>query len=122
MKKNTYFELGGYEEYKGYGCEDRAMDCNIICLKKGKYKIGNEIYIHLYHPKNVSEKSKPIKHHMMQYYQCTKSKKHFDFHRKCKHKNKNIQKMINHRIKYIGNLDLYKQPNDYINSIPPYSF
>ena len=122
IKKQVYLDLGGYEEYKSYGCEDRAMDCNILHFKKNQYKMINDTYIHLYHDTSSRDsRIKKVKEHMIQYYRCTKQNNSTNFHAKCKHRFKTLHILNEHRKNYIGNLDLYKNPNNFINSIPPYN-
>lgn len=107
IRKSTYLELGGFEEYKDYGCEDNAFDINILKLKKKNIYIHKEQTIHLYHNKNTTNNQ--ILDHFNKYYI-----NNFIT-------TDTLLYMNNHRRKYIGNIDLYRNENNYINSIPPYN-
>ncbi len=109
IRKSTYLELGGFEEYKGYGAEDNAFDINILKLKNNTLFINKERYIHLYHDKNTLSNQKILDHFKKYYKNSSVTNKKILLH------------MNNHRRKYIGNIDLYRSENDYINSIPPYN-
>jgi len=66
--------------------------------------------------------------HMKKYYKCGLArqddlKKFNNIHYYCKHTHPNTLKQMNeHRRLYMGNLDLYRNPNNFINSIPSYHF
>jgi hypothetical protein len=110
IRKSVYWELGGFEEYKDYGAEDNAFDVYIKHFKGDRLLIRNEMYIHLFHDKNSCSNENIIAHFTKYYNDNLNINK------------KKLSLMIEHRKKYIGNIDLYRENNDYVNSIPPYNF
>lgn len=113
--RKTYLELKGFEQYIGYGCEDRALDTMILGLcAKEQIEIANEAYVHLYHPtdkiarKNFNE----IYSHLKENYKCEWSPnlKKTDFiHKFCQHVSKEdlIELLIKKSINF-ADINLYK--------------
>lgn len=57
INKDRYLELGGFEEFQGYGYEDRAFDIMIDNLEPfDKIKVNCDTYVHLYHPPEIKAK------------------------------------------------------------------
>lgn len=118
FNRNTYLELKGFEQYIGYGCEDRALDVMALSLcKSDKIKITPVVYVHLYHPNDkIARKNfNSIYEHLKKNYKCEWSPKldKTDFiHLHCEHSNK--KELVNLLIKKqqsFGDIDLYKNNN-----------
>jgi len=115
FNKKTYMDLNGFEQYIGYGCEDRSLDVMLLGLvSKEKIKISPVSYIHLYHPtdKLARNNFKEIYQHLKDNYFCEWSPRlnKFDFiHKYCSHISieKLTSLLINKNINF-GDVDLYK--------------
>jgi hypothetical protein len=114
-KKNLYLVLQGFEQYVGYGGEDRAFDVTIMNhISTSKIRVASEVYAHLYHPKQeVSGTSTDeIFSHLSANYNCK-----FDttlgpfepLHKNCKHVSKlhTLKNMISRSTSF-GDIHLYK--------------
>ena len=124
VNREEFLEIGGFEEYKIYGGEDRSLD--VIFMSKDKFEIIKGYGIHLYHPQNPTKKhqeSNLMLKHLKDTYQCSYNilLKPYDFiHSHCKHKNgEELKEHILLKKKYFGNMDLYKNNlKTEINSFP----
>lgn len=73
FNKQTFLDLKGFEQYTGYGCEDRALDAMIISLlPPERIKISPVAAVHLFHPGDAAAKAnfKNIYSHLTENYQC----------------------------------------------------
>ena len=113
IKRNLLLDIGGYEEYCGYGCEDRAMDVTILSLvNQNKIKYSNEIGVHMWHPlsnkNNVYNNLKHLQENYkcgVYYEPCISKSLHF----KCEHSDlTKIKELSENRKKYFGDINKYK--------------
>lgn len=116
IKRNIYMELSGFEQYIGYGCEDRAFDVTILnMVNENKIRVAPFVYAHLFHPvdKKARKNWNQIYNHLQENYQCQWHKElgPLDYiHSKCNHADrKKIIKSMAARILDFGRLDLYSQ-------------
>lgn len=116
FNRKTYLELKGFEQYTGYGCEDRALDVMALSLcDKEKIKISPFAYVHLYHPtdNDARKNFKPIYEHLKKNYKCEWSPElgKTDFiHSRCKHisKDESVQLLVAKHNSF-ADLDLYRK-------------
>jgi hypothetical protein len=113
IKKNLLLYIGGFEEYSGYGCEDRAMDVTILSLvNQNKINYSNEVSVHMWHPTpNKNNLYNNLKHLQenykcgIHYEPCISKSLHF----KCKHSDlTKIKEFSENRKKYFGDINKYK--------------
>lgn len=117
--KKTFLELKGFEQYIGYGCEDRALDVMILGLcQKEDIRISPQSYVHLYHPtdKTARKKFQEIYAHLKANYQCEWSgelKKTDFIHGHCEHVTKEaLVDLLIGKDQNFANLDLYKNEEE----------
>jgi hypothetical protein len=115
FNKNTYLGIKGFEQYIGYGCEDRALDVSILNLcETVKIRIAQRAYVHLYHPNDTSARKNfdAIYGHLTENYQCKwhSSLTPKDFiHKNCSHTDKDTSlDLLLKRSKDFGDPDLYR--------------
>lgn len=115
FNKNTFMALNGFEQYIGYGCEDRALDVAVLNLcNETKLRIAPRAYIHLYHPSDTKARKNfdGIYKHLKENYKCQwhPSLTPIDFiHLNCEHNNKeSTLKLIIERTKSFGDKELYR--------------
>ena len=117
--KKTYLELKGYEQYRGYCCEDRALDTMVFeFCNPESVKISPYAYIHLFHStdKGARKNFKEIYGHLTENYKCIHSPElqKTDFiHRLCNHSDR--KKLINVLIKKnfnFADVELYKTDSE----------
>jgi hypothetical protein len=118
INKETFLNFGGFEEYRVYGGEDRALD--VVFMKENLIDTIPGFGIHLYHPVNKKKSDETIfmLNHLTDLYGCKYDPglKAEDFiHKNCKH-NYNIEEHILEKKKYFGNPDLNHLKNLSINS------
>lgn len=113
--RNLYMNLCGFEQYIGYGCEDRAFDVTILNkVEPKKIKISPFAYAHLWHPtdRRARKNWEGIYNHLQNNYQCKWSKElgPFEFiHEKCEHVDSNkIISNISEKLISFGDIELYK--------------
>jgi len=124
VNKEAFLEVGGFEEYKIYGGEDRSLD--VIFMSENKAEMIDGFGIHLYHPKNptiIKNESKLMLDHLLKTFSCSydRTLKPYDFiHSNCNHKTlEELEEHIKLKLKYFANIDLYKTSNKtQINSFP----
>lgn len=114
FRKSTYMELKGFEQYIGYGCEDRALDVMLLSLvEKERIKISQYSYVHLFHETDkVARKNfKGIYKHLVDNYSCewSPSLQPTQFiHSYCEHPSKkDIVKLLIKKAEDFGNPSLY---------------
>ena len=121
VNRSAFLEVGGFEEYQIYGGEDRSLD--VIFLNKNTTQMLKGCGIHLYHLTNPTKKSfknQDMLQHLKKTYNCvynSKLKPNDFIHLFCQHKN-NLETHIQLKLKYFGDIDLYKNTNLEINSFP----
>lgn len=115
FKRNTIDSLGGYEEYRYYGYEDRAMDVKIL-YRKMNVEYIDENLIHLFHNhshKCTNPKKKILAQFHKRYYNCMFNRECINnIHENCEHNLKYIDKIIDIHKRENGNLNIFKiKPN-----------
>jgi len=115
FNKNTYLELKGFEQYIGYGCEDRSLDVMLLGLHNtDKIKISPVSYVHLWHPNDKSSRKnfKEIYNHLKENYSCEWSAKleKLDFiHNYCEHiSKKELTTLLLKKNLNFGDINLYQ--------------
>jgi len=124
VNKEAFLEVGGFEEYRIYGGEDRSLD--VLFMYENNFDIIEGYGIHLYHPENPTKKTKESNYmlqHLKKHYSCyyDKQLKPYDFiHKFCEHKTADaLEEHVKLKRKYFGDLNLYKNKNEKeINSFP----
>ena len=112
IKQKLLLDLGGFEEYCGYGCEDRAMDVTILSLvDKNKIKYSNEVGVHLWHPPSNKNNVDYNLKHLAENYKCGiyyESCISKSLHAQCTHSSQEkIKELSENRKKYIGNINKF---------------
>lgn len=115
IKRSTYLALKGFEQYVGYGCEDRAMDVALFNhVPAEKIRIAPCAYVHLHHRKDDSARKrfKEIYSHLVENYGCTyhPGLGPFEFiHKNCQHVSPaRTLKLMQLRVESFGDPGLYK--------------
>jgi len=119
IRKEVFLQLKGFEQYIGYGCEDRAFDVTLYNhLEHSRIRIAPDTYAHLWHPTDVGARTrfKDIYKHLVEHYGC----KHepglgpFDFiHQRCQHVLPSATKMLmDDRASSFGDIRLYRYGYD----------
>lgn len=112
----AYMSVKGFEQYRGYSCEDRAMDVTIFNqIDASRIRISQYSYVHLYHEKDKNNRNnfEEIYSHLTNNYGCFSdpSLSPSDFiHKNCSHVS--IEKtltLIQERAPSFGDQDLYKR-------------
>lgn len=113
--RTTYLSLKGFEQYFGYGCEDRSLD--VLCfamLDREKIRISPYAYPHLYHPTDSSARVdfKAIYQHLQDNYSCAWSPKlnKTDFiHKECTHPSRDalVKRLLEKQLSF-ADLRLYE--------------
>jgi hypothetical protein len=87
----AYMAIKGFEQYVGYGAEDRALDVAIFNhMDPSRVRVSPATYVHLFHKVDTDAKkrTKEIYAHLTENYGCTydKSLTPFEFiHKNCQH-------------------------------------
>lgn len=127
VNRERFIEIGGFEQYVGYGCEDRALDVTMLeLLSPERVRMDSYAYFHMNHPVHRSERAyfNDIYSHMVENYGCEYDPclKVTDFiHASCSHSiPEKVKELSKERHPYIGDADMYKR-NSYIttNGLPP---
>jgi hypothetical protein len=125
VRRNDFLQISGFEQYVGYGCEDRALDSTILGLwDKNKISIQNQIYVHLHHGKSGRSNFNEIYTHLVDNYGCeyySNLKPGQFLHSMCIHKNPtDINRLNSDRKDLIGDPDLYSNNTKItVNGLPP---
>jgi hypothetical protein len=127
FRKDAYLRLGGYEQYVGYSCEDRAFDVAICELADPKsVLIQDEIYVHLWHPLGPKDRKKfdKIYSHLVSNYGCKyypDLKYDSYIHQYCNHTTvTKLRNLVQYRMQSSGwgNPNLYRSSCIEINGLP----
>lgn len=114
-KRSSYMAIKGFEQYTGYGAEDRAMDVSIFNLMNhDTIRLSPATYVHLFHEvdKDAKKRTKEIYAHLSHNYGCAfdKSVKPFEFiHKNCQHVSREkVLSLMLERSHDFGDPDLYR--------------
>ena len=113
FKKNVLEECGNFDEFYGYGYEDRNMDV-ILLFKKYKIKIIDNVLYHLYH-KNTKRNNRKITKFSLKYYGCKCNNKDCveNIHDLCVHKSNYLNYCI--KIKKMYNSNIIQKKANQLN-------
>ena len=118
-RRSVYLALKGFEQYVGYGCEDRALDVTMFNhIDPARVRIAPETYVHLYHPADSAARArfKEIYDHLVTQYRCkyTPGLGPFDFiHRDCQHAPRaTTLRLMLERAESFGDKDLYRHKDE----------
>jgi hypothetical protein len=116
LKKDVFLRVSGFEQYIGYGCEDRALDVTLLNVcGADRLHVAGEIYVHLYHPadKDARKNFKDIYRHLTTIYKCQydPSIGPVDFiHKNCTHASGRMTQLMNDlRATSFGDSELYRR-------------
>jgi Protein of unknown function DUF115 len=73
VNRDRFLDIGGFEQYVGYGCEDRALDVTMLALLPAeRVRMDSYAYFHQHHPSHSAEHVyfKDIYAHMVENYGC----------------------------------------------------
>lgn len=119
FRREVFVALKGFEQYVGYGCEDRALDVTLYNhVDPSRVRIAPETYAHLYHPSDEGARSRfeQIYDHLVTNYGCRyePSLGPFDFiHQKCKHASRaTTLRLMIERAESFGDIDLYRRDRE----------
>jgi hypothetical protein len=114
VNREKFLSVAGFEQYVGYGCEDRALDVTLLTmLPSDRVRMDSFAYFHQHHPKLESERAyfDDIYAHLVENYGCEYSPglTPTDYiHAVCQHHSKEkITDNIERRISYIGDPEMY---------------
>ena len=127
MKRQYFMDIGGFEQYVGYGCEDRALDVTLLeLLPEGKLRMDSHAYFHQHHQKHKEESpffddiySHLVRHYGCEYYPSLHAQDYI--HKLCNHDGKQaVEKMIERRKAYVGDPGMYRVNSKLtVNGLPP---
>ncbi len=129
-KREKFLSLGGFEEYRCYGYEDRAFDTMILTLCPETVLFNQPyVYVHMFHHirKGQKQKTKLAIEHFKKHYRGPVYDKKIGIHEYIYKNFKfcDVARMVSisqQRVGLVSDPYLYRKPNckDYINAIPPY--
>lgn len=115
IKKDVFLRLKGFEQYVGYGCEDRALDVTLFNhIDPARVRIAPHTYAHLWHPSDSAARVRfeEIYEHMVSHYGCKYEPGlgPFDFIHKCCHHTapEATRRLIDQRAGSFGDPQLYR--------------
>lgn len=116
IQRQTYLAVNGFEQYTGYGGEDRALDVTLLSeMPVERLRIAPYVYVHLFHPgKEVDEtRLTAVLEHLDEYYQCRvdPTLTGADYiHQNCRHADQeSIRQRIEDRSQNFADPDLYRR-------------
>ena len=114
IKRSLFMNVFGFEQYVGYGGEDRSLDVTLLAqVDPGRIRVANRIYVHLFHESTGirNEQLSQILKDLSYRYGCVVSSGlgPADYlHRECKHANaEQTCRLSAARAGSFGELDLY---------------
>jgi Protein of unknown function DUF115 len=127
IRRDIFIGVQGFEQYVGYGCEDRALDVTLFNhVDPGRLRIAPETYVHLFHEPDVGARArfKEIYDHLIENYGCkyTPSLGAYAFiHQGCNHapRSKTLR-LMRERAESFGDKNLYRSKTEpRVNGIVP---
>ncbi|OJY28917.1 MAG: hypothetical protein BGP11_19285 [Rhodobacterales bacterium 65-51] len=126
VNREAFLSIGGFEQYVGYGCEDRALDVTMFALLPlNRIRMDSQAYFHQYHPIVESERAyfRDIYNHMAEHYACEYSPGLgvTDYiHKNCNHAgHAKVTELRDLRIPHVGDPDLYRDNGNLtVNGLP----
>lgn len=115
IKHELFLRVCGFEQYIGYGGEDRAMDVTLLNLcETERINVAAGSYIHLYHPREEISKihTSLIMEHLFANYKCkwdSSISANEYIHKNCNHSKKSVvNRLIQLKAVSFGDPDLYR--------------
>lgn len=115
IRRDVFLSLKGFEQYCGYGCEDRAMDVTLFNhVPESKLRVAPVSYVHLHHTRDLDGRGRfdDIYAHLVTHYRCTYQNGlgAFDFiHKGCSHAPMlETLALMRQRADSFGDIDLYR--------------
>jgi hypothetical protein len=115
IRRNTFLELKGFEQYTEYAGEDRSLDVTILNhLPSSELRMAPYTYVHLHHKTGLESRprSKELFTHLRENYGCRVDPAILpgqDIHLNCKHTNrKQTLQLMLARSRDFGRTDLYE--------------
>jgi hypothetical protein len=115
VKKSAFMAVNGFEQYVGYGCEDRALDVTLINrYGSDALFIAHESYVHLHHQPDKAARSNfdRIYGHLTGWYGCKYDPRigpHDYIHKNCGHAPLAVTEVLaKSRRKAFADLALYR--------------
>jgi hypothetical protein len=126
VNRQKFIDIAGFEQYVGYGCEDRALDVTMFAmLPAARLRMDSFAYFHQHHPMHAEEHAyfKDIYSHMAEHYGCeyTRGLTPTSYlHRDCCHvPEAHVREMAEARRPFIGDPNLYRRHSFVtINGLP----
>lgn len=116
VNREAFLGIGGFEQYVGYGCEDRVLDVTMLTLLPSeRVRMDSYAYFHQYHPVQEGERKyfASIYNHMARHYGCeyVPGLGPLDYiHANCRHADEaRVRTEMERRRPHIGQLDLYRR-------------
>jgi len=127
VNRQKFIDIAGFEQYVGYGCEDRALDVTMFALlPMDRIRMDSFAYFHQHHPMQAEEHAyfKDIYAHMVENFGCEYTRGLIPtsyLHNDCQHDtDAQVRAMAEARRPYIGDPNLYlKNSFVTINGLPP---
>jgi Protein of unknown function DUF115 len=129
VNRDKFLAIGGFEQYVGYGCEDRALDVTMLALlPPERLRMDSHAYFHLHHPSHATEHVyfSDIYSHMVANYGCeyTRGLSPVSYlHVNCCHEaTGKVFALAQNRASVTGDPDMYRKYSHItINGLPPTS-
>lgn len=116
VRKSAFRAVNGFEQYIGYGCEDRALDVTLINrYGLGALFIASEVYVHLHHEPDKAARANfdRIYGHLTGWYGCKYDpgvRPHEYIHKNCHHSPAPVTEALAYsRRMAFADLDLYRK-------------
>lgn len=118
-RRTTYETLGGFDQYTGYGGEDRAFDVAILrLLDPCDWRMSRSTYVHLHHPKDKidGQNLAGILEHLNDNYGCVVDRQigpDVFIHQNCPHvAREKVAEVIARRRGAFGDQNLYRSDRE----------
>lgn len=115
MRRSTYLDLKGFEQYTGYGGEDRALDVMLMaCCAPEEIYMAPSVYAHMHHPIGKVDRSHltAVLDDLSNHYGCFVDRNLTavdDIHKRCNHSGKEqAEKLLKRREASFADPELYR--------------
>jgi hypothetical protein len=117
VRRSSFLAVNGFEQYCGYGGEDRALDVTLLnTYGSASLFTVDEVYVHLHHEPERSGRTNAnrIFSHLKHWYRCQYDPQiqPYDYiHANCHHSPANLTDLLSlARNESFADIDLYQQP------------
>lgn len=125
IRRGVFLAVKGFEQYVGYGCEDRSLDVTLLNhLPEERIRIAPFAYAHLHHERDADARTRfdEIYSHLTSNYGCNYSPglaPNESIHTHCKHVGiEQTLAMMRARAEQFADPDLYRKGELTANGIP----